>query len=309
MTRGKLIVLSLIALLDQGAAAQSAGLNKALRDDQSRRVYDAEFKDLFGRMSSDSDGRERPEKEVVTLPSCYRLRDMTAPPAEQNWAQYHVGKGASGRIAVYVETTSIAHCHKSDEINVIYWQKVLFQDNSYFLHKFNYNCTRRKGGYSDVSWYYSKDGNVDESPLQFGIDNPLPTSSAYKLMRFICDGGRDNTLTQVPEIQLIWRNIKFNNEGVPWYILSDDIEIENNFGKKVVKFWVKKDYSRARWTKFRYTYSYDSIKCDDQEYSAGQAYAFLPNAEIGKEVYESSMRSIAPKSIQASVMDEVCVLR
>lgn len=320
MTNGRLIALSFIALVLEGAEVQAAEQSQPLSEQQQSRE-DESFRGLFNdwraisRVSGD-------DSTVDGLPSCYNVRDMNSPPDAPNWATLLAGNGAASEVSSYIETKSIKNCSSSDEKSVLFWEKHLFGDGTYILYRFKFQCQTRRGGYSDRSWLYLKNGKVVEVQGLDGIDNPLPISSAFKLMKYICDDDRNTTIDHIPEVRLEWLDVEYTSGDIGFSILGNDIAYEkydelypvieplgssNSRDMPDVKFWVRRDYSKAEWTKYRYTYSRDTIDCQKLTYKAGRAYAFLPNKNFdGVEVSIDTMYNIAPKSAEEAIMRKVC---
>lgn len=245
----------------------------------------------------------------ATPPKCYAIGSTDTPSVSANWARHHTGIVGKDRLSAYVDTTTIQHCKRGDDVMVRFWEKIDFADKSYNLSSEEYNCSRRKQGFSSKSWIYSKDGRIVEIYSDKDLGNPIPISSAYNLVRYLCNTQLDRSLSEIPTQALNWVQIDQTDGEVSWAVLEGDITRKPKYDGFVAEFWLKKDYSKAKWTKYRYSYSYDQIDCTNASYSAGQTYAFLPNQQQGKPVYEDTMRSIAPGSVQAAVMNKVCGFR
>lgn len=299
MPKKTFVATSLMALLHQVAWAQSTDTMEPLRAVQAAKSNAGEFEALFHNATPSTD-------EWDALPDCWKLQDTNSPPLEPNWAQFHMGQVGKKVVTALVETTSVRHCKRSGDKFAIYWTKTLFSDGDYFLRKFKFDCSNRDGNGAEKSWLYQRNGQISEVGGGSGIGNPIPIGSAYKLMKFICDIKSDKSITVLTEPQLIWAEVDGKDGDVRWSILMSDLTKDYYSRSKSVSFWIRKDYSNVKWTKFRHSYSFDKIDCDAARYEAGQAYAFLPNAKLGEAVYEETMSSIAPGSVQETVMRTVC---
>lgn len=330
MKNGKLIALSVIVLLLEGIGPTQSLSAKQQSDDigvimpiEAVSVEESEqqFEELFNSWDSLAGPSGEKSSALDKLLSCHSAPDMSSPPPDSNWAVLLVGSGPAVGSSFHIETKSIKNCASISEKSVLYWGKYLFNDGSYAIHRFTFNCMKREGEFSDRSWFYSVGGNVVEASPQDGIKNPLPISPGFRLMKYICDDYRDVSVLQVPEVYLEWEDVEFWGGDVRLSILANDVTYKYSSSltgrgevggirspqRPEVTFWVRRDYSGAKWTKYRYAYSRDTINCEDSTYFMGRAFAFLPNKELnGTEVNLRSMHYIAPNSNEDAIMKQVC---
>jgi hypothetical protein len=320
VTNGRFIALSFMVLVLKVAEVQATELNQPLRETQQSRD-DERFKVLFNDWQALNRGSED-VRTVDALPSCYSVQDMNSPPVDPNWAILLAGVGAASGVSAYIETKNIKNCSFLNEKSVMFWQKHSFKDGSYFLYRLKFQCETREGGYSDRSWAYLKNGKVLEVQGLYGISNPLPISSGFNLMKYICDDNRNVMIDHIPQFNLEWIDVEANNGDIGFSILRNDVvRGKYDVGLSVIEdlndsnlrnlpdvtFWVRRDYSKAKWTKYRYVYSRDTIDCQRLKYKAGRAFAFLPNKNVdGAEVSIDTMYNIAPKSSEEAIMRQVC---
>ncbi len=230
----------------------------------------------------------------LAIPKCYAIGSIEAPSASANWARIYTNP--EGR-STYVDTTTIKHCTSGDDFTVKYWKKIDLGKKSYGLSSADYNCSRRKQENSPKSWLYFNDGLVVESDFDVDISNPIPTSPIYNLVRYICNSNLNRSLAEVPAQVLHWVTINQEGPDVTWDILETDLDIKSEYGKTYAEFWLRKDYSKAKWTKYRRSYSYDKIDCADARYVSGQSFAFLPNEDQGEAVSDETIGNYTMRNI------------
>lgn len=313
MTNGRLIALTVISLLLEGAVrTQPLSAKHQSRDNERFEALFNEWRSLNGANSEKSSAAD-------SLPSCYSIRDIELPPTDPNWAAFYIDHDDSEITSSFIETKSIKNCEYNDQRIAIFWEKSLFKDRSYFLRRYKLNCETRERDRADRSWLYSTDGGVGEIFAGDGFKDPIPVSAAFKLMKFVCDDHRDIGVQKVPQFHLEWEGVGLTNGDVIYSILRNDIIYSTSMfsreemgvggppTKSEATFWVRRDYSNAKWTKYRYVYSRDTINCQNSTYSLGKAFAFLPGQEFGgEEVNLRSMRNIASNSNEYAIMRQVC---
>lgn len=310
------ILATLGTIMHQPALGQSSEVTNPPRIAMPPKSDDGQSQAIFKNTGVSDEGSEAaPTTSKIqrapsqAIPKCYAIGSTDTPSVSANWASYHTGIVGKDRLSLYVDTTTIKHCKSGDDVMVRFWEKIDFTDKSYKLSSEEYNCSQRKQGASSKSWIYLKDGRIVEIHSYKDLGNPIPISSAYNLVRYLCNTKLDRSLSEIPAQALIWVQIDQTDREVSWAILEGDITRKPKYDGFVAEFWLKKDYSNAKWTKYRYSYSYDQIDCTDARYSAGQSYAFLPNQQQGEPIYEDTMRNIAPGSVQAALMNKVCGFR
>lgn len=296
----------LVAFVPQVVFAQPAdrAVTEPLRADRASTTFP---------FASDGDGEASANRGIgsaINLPKCSTRDEVSRLSDSPEWASYHQGRVGKLTGTASVDVTSVSHCQKyNGDLISKFHTKYDFGTGSKTITFSKYNCTKRAEESSGRSWIYLKNGVVSERLAPDEIGNPLPVSSGYKLIKFVCDTRIDHSVNSIPDQILIWDGVNDENDEVVWSILRQDNYLTNDHGNAIAAFWVRKDYSRAKWTKFRYTYSYDKIRCEVGGYRAGQPFGFLPNAQQGSPVYEESMLNIAPGSVQAAVMAKVCAGR
>lgn len=281
--------------------------------------HDAEFKAVFSDwhapvaalaepVSADGDRLViHPSREIG---KCRYRAENSVSLASDHWALFATGEYKGKKYNTYVDAANVNYClDRDDHVIANHTKKMELSGNAYFITNENYDCFDRETEYDGKGWIYFQDGRVVEnSPGDFS-SNPIPISDAYRLMKFICDVDHDRSASFVPKPQLKWLLLPRLGSGPVWALLDENEgDSEADFGLwSPDGFWVRKDYSGIKWTKYRYTYSFDSIDCADARYSAGTVYGFLPGAAAGEEVhFEDPMWNIAPNSNQAAVMARVC---
>lgn len=316
----QMVVLTIIGLstfANQVSAYQTADVSEHLQSDVSTSGEGEDFTKLFTQWGGQTSmaTKELPQKigsaETALpkyIPRCGSLNKASKVSLSANWVPYHTGKVGKQTGTVSVDVDSIQYCkNRKSELIANFIRNTDFGTGDVTILIADYNCTKKDDeGYNSKSWLYLKNGAVEELTVTTEINNPIPISPAYRLVKYICDINHDKSVAAVPEPVLVWEDLIPNSGDVKWSVLSQDSYTSDYYGQTVAKFWVRKDYSRATWTKYRYTYAFDKIKCEDARYDTGTSYGFLPNAKQGEEVYESSMSNIAPGSVQAAVMAKVC---
>lgn len=311
MHKLSVFALALGGIVAHPALSQSPEINAPLRSETPAKNDDEQFKALFNGIGASVQANEAPPAPSniqrvppLAIPKCYAIGDMEAPAPSANWARFYTDE--KNRVSAYVDTTTIKHCISGNDVTVRFWKKIDLTDMSYTLSSVDYNCSRRKQENMPKSWLYLRNGRIVERYFDNDIGNPIPISPAYSLVIYICNINLDRSLAEVPGQILDWVRIDQEVDDVNWDIMKTDIALNSYYDEIYAEFWLRKDYSKAKWTKYRYSYSYDKIDCADARYISGQSFAFLPNQNQGKPVYEDTMRNIAPGSIQAAVMKKVC---
>lgn len=312
-------LIGLSAFANQVSAYQPDDLSDSLQANVPPREGDEDFTKLFTQWDGQTSiaTKELPEKtgsaEAASpkyIPRCSSLNNASKVSLSANWVPYHTGKVGKQTGTVSVDVDSIRYCkNRKGELIANFTRNTDFGTGDVTILVADYNCMKKdEEGYNSKSWLYMKNGTVEELTVTGEMGNPIPISPAYRLVKYICDINHDKLVAKVPEPALVWEDLTPISGDVKWSVLSQESYTSDYYGRTVAKFWIRKDYSQAKWTKYRYTYAFDKITCEDARYDTGTSYGFLPNANQGQEVYESSMSNIAPGSVQAAVMAKVCAL-